>query len=109
MKTRLMLAALILAAPAIPGCGARSEVHAVSGRTVSYRCGDLSVTANFHANGGVELGFGKTLLSLPQVVAASGARYADDQGNEFWTKGTASRFTEAGQPARDCSEAADGA
>lgn len=109
MKARLMLAALILAAPAIPGCGARTEVDAVAGRTVAYRCGDLSISANFHTHGGVELGLGETRLSLPQAVAASGARYADDLGNEFWTQGTTARFTQAGQPSRDCSEVAGGA
>ncbi len=69
-------------------------------RTI-YRCGDLEVTAAFDGSSGVTLTFGGATLTLPRVPAASGARYADGLGNEFWSKGGA-MFTLAGQPLRRC-------
>ena len=47
-------------------------------------------------------------LTLPQVESASGARYADSQGNEFWSKGEAATFILAGQEKRDCKPTAAG-
>ena len=45
---------------------------------------------------------GRTLV-LPQAMSASGARYADGHGNEFWGKGLKdATFTLAGEPARTC-------
>jgi len=99
--SRILRALLILAAAASGGCGARTEVQAVAGRTATYQCGDAVITADFR-DSGVELTLGDTTLRLPQVVAASGARYADDAGNEFWTQGNSALFTQAGQPRRDC-------
>ena len=47
-------------------------------------------------------------LTLPQVESASGARYADSQGNEFWSKGEQATFTLAGQEKRNCVPASPG-
>ena len=42
-------------------------------------------------------------LTLPLAVSASGARYADAESNEFWTKGQANGLlTLAGQARRSC-------
>ena len=84
MTVPILRASLILAAAASAGCGARTEVSAEAGRTVTYGCGDVEIKATFRA-AGVELIQGDNALRLPQVVAASEARYADDVGNELWT------------------------
>ena len=76
--------------------------------THTYQCGDLAVTATFDGVGAMDLGFAGGPLTLPQVEAASGARFADSQGNEFWSKGEAATFTLAGQQARACAPAAGG-
>ncbi|WP_158636399.1 COG3650 family protein [Luteimonas marina] len=56
--------------------------------TARFRCGDLLVGAVFdNSTGHVTLSLGTRQVQLPQAVAASGARYADAQGNEFWNKG----------------------
>ncbi len=68
-----------------------------------WQCGDARVSATFdNAAGNVSLSFDGESLVLPQAVSASGARYADDQGNEFWNKGDTSTFTVAGQDAVEC-------
>lgn len=56
--------------------------------TANFRCGDLLVGAVFdNVADDVTLSINTRRTRLPQTVAASGARYADDQGNEFWNKG----------------------
>jgi len=62
--------------------------------TARFRCGDLLVGAAFdNIAGHVTLSLGTRQVRLPQAVAASGARYADDQGNEFWNKGDDATLT----------------
>lgn len=69
----------------------------------AYQCGELAVTGRFAADK-VTLSFNGKTLELPQAMSASGARYADGQGNEFWGKGLKdATFTLAGEPARTCS------
>lgn len=71
--------------------------------TYRYRCGELDVTANFHGEGDADISFNGRSLRLPHVVAASGARYADAAGNEFWSKGEAeAQLTLQGEPPRAC-------
>jgi len=41
-------------------------------------------------------------LSLPLAQSASGARYADHRGNEFWTKGDTGTLTREGGRKVDC-------
>jgi membrane-bound inhibitor of C-type lysozyme len=41
-------------------------------------------------------------LALPQAGSASGARYADANGNEFWSQGHGATLTLSGTPAREC-------
>lgn len=75
------------------------------GQTTTYRyqCGELAVTANFHGEGDADINFNGRVLRLPHVPAASGARYADDAGNEFWSKGDADALlTLAGEAPRGC-------
>jgi putative lipoprotein len=70
-----------------------------------YRCRELDVTATFHGDGPVELTYSGTSrgtsLSLARVSSASGARYADDSGDEFWTQDGA-MIAIAGQERRTC-------
>ncbi|TYT25195.1 hypothetical protein FZO89_02285 [Luteimonas viscosa] len=62
--------------------------------TAHFRCGDLQVGAEFdNAAGHVTLSIGTGRTRLPQAVAASGARYADTAGNEFWNKGDGATLT----------------
>lgn len=62
--------------------------------TANFRCGDLLVGAVFDNDAGdVTLSINTRRTRLPQAVAASGARYADDQGNEFWNKGDEATLT----------------
>lgn len=87
------------AAPTTP------EIPKKDGQTTTYRyqCGDLDVTANFRGEGDAEFVFNGRVLKLPHAQAASGARYADAQGNEFWSKGEAEALlTLQGQPPRTC-------
>jgi len=62
--------------------------------TARFRCGDLLVGAVFdNTSGNATLSINTRQVQLPQAVAASGARYADDQGNEFWNKGDEATLT----------------
>lgn len=71
--------------------------------TYLYQCNELAVTASFHGEGDADLSFNGRVLKLPHVVAASGARYADASGNEFWSKGQAEALlTLAGEAPRTC-------
>lgn len=83
----------------IAACGS-ADPQGATPRTV-YQCGDLEVTAEFDAPDAVTLSFGGRTLALARVPAASGAKYADGVGNEFWSKDGA-MFTLAGQPLRQC-------
>jgi len=75
--------------------------------TAHWECGELGVMSRYaDAAGRVALSFNGRTLTLPVARAASGARYADAHGNEFWTKGATGRLTLAGDTARDCVEAA---
>lgn len=69
-------------APPLPG--ASTPVTAAYG----YRCGNLALTAAFHGEGPVDLSFGGKALILPHVSSGSGARYADQDGNAFFSTGT---------------------
>jgi membrane-bound inhibitor of C-type lysozyme len=88
---------VVAPAPVEPAPPAPVEAAVTS---VNFQCGDERISAAFdNAAGNVTLSIGGQALTLPQAVAASGARYADDQGNEFWNKGTNATLTRAGQPA----------
>ncbi len=67
-----------------------------------YQCGEIVVSADFHGHGPLQLRFRGNELTLPRVASASGARYADERGNEFWSKGDDAMFTIAGQQMRNC-------
>ena len=68
---------------------------------VTYRCAneegpDIIIKAEFF-DGGVHIDInGKHKSTLTQEVSASGARYADGDGLEFWTKGDGAYYTSFG-------------
>ncbi len=72
-------------------------------KVVSYQCSDLTVSAVFRDGERAVLTVGNQSLSLLLVLAASGAKYADGAGNEFWTKGLdEAMLTLAGKPPVNC-------
>jgi membrane-bound inhibitor of C-type lysozyme len=91
-------------APAAPAANAPANIPMP--QTHAFQCGDLKVTATFDGVGAVDLGYEGGPLTLPQVESASGARYADNQGNEFWNKGDEATFTLGGKEKRDCRQVA---
>lgn len=94
------------AAPAAPAEPA-APVAAVAENAapVNFQCGDERIGARFdNGAGNVTLSIGGQSLVLPQAVAASGARYADDKGNEFWNKGSDATLTLTGKPAVECAQ-----
>jgi len=78
-----------------------SEGSADKLTTTNYQCEDLAVSAEFHGAKRVLLSVPGNKLLLEPVAAASGAKYADGKGNEFWSKDGAV-LTLAGQPQRHC-------
>ncbi len=70
-----------------------------------WQCGDQRVAARFDTGAAsATLTHDRGQLLLPQAISASGARYADDNGNEFWTKGASGTLTLSGTPARECTQ-----
>lgn len=62
--------------------------------SANFRCGDLLAGAVFdNVAGELVLTVSARRLVLPQAMAASGARYADELGNEFWNKGERATLT----------------
>jgi uncharacterized lipoprotein YbaY/uncharacterized membrane protein len=69
----------------------------------SWTCGEMTFAADFDtANGRVDLQLPEGAMSLPQAQSASGARYVDHRGNEFWTKGNTATLTREGGGKLDC-------
>jgi len=102
-----VLAALALAAcqPRAPAADPPAPAAPDLPETASadFRCGDLLVGAVFdNVAGNVTLDLDTRRLVLPRAVSASGARYADEAGNEFWNRGDAAMLTLDGTPMPDC-------
>jgi heat shock protein HslJ/membrane-bound inhibitor of C-type lysozyme len=102
----------LLIAAALAGCdGARNAESPVPAtepvptasadaplEIVQYRCGDLKLEARFFEHS-VTLLLDEVEISLSEVVAASGARYAsgaDPAEIEFWSKGREAMFSMRG-------------
>lgn len=71
-----------------------------------WECGELGVMSR-HPEGAesMRLDANARAWTLPLAASASGARYADARGNEFWSKGATARLVVDGEPARDCVQA----
>ena len=62
-----------------------------------WTCDGMTLDAAFDTEGRrVELALPDGMLSLPLAISASGARYLDHRGNEFWTKGDGGTLTHEG-------------
>jgi membrane-bound inhibitor of C-type lysozyme len=99
--------------PAASGGAPQAEVAPPPATTaptaIVYDCGDLQVTGSFGADS-VNLSFTDSrALTLPRVPSGSGARYADDQGNQFFGKGPEAILTRPGEADRICSASEIGA
>lgn len=80
------------ASPSAPDAATTPPLPALA--AARFRCGDLLVSARFDNTAGqVTLSTGLRQVQLPQAMAASGARYADAGGNEFWNKGDEATLT----------------
>lgn len=89
--------------PAGPGMPDESVVES------RWQCGEQHLSARFDNGAGtVTLTHERGELVLPQARSASGARYADANGNEFWNKGDRATLTLSGQEAQQCQEVAAG-
>jgi len=87
----------VASAPLLPDAaqGTPTETH--------WQCGDQRIAARFDAGAQtLNLIHERGQLALPRIESASGARYADANGNEFWDKADAATLTLSGTPARDC-------
>lgn len=56
-------------------------------RIFNYQCGEYPLTATFVGPDKVSIAFDGRTLQLAQAPSASGVRYVDEKGVEFWTKG----------------------
>ena len=100
---RLCAVAPLLMLAACQSPGHAPDTKAPAAHVYAYQCGDLAVTGHFTLEQ-VTLDMGGKTLVLPQAMSASGARYADAQGNEFWGKGLKdATLTLAGEAPRTCS------
>src|SRR5699024_6524121 len=74
------------------------------GERINFQCNELAVGATYDDDGEtVRLSYSGQRLELPIAVSASGARYADEAGNEFWGKGMdEATLTLAGEARRQC-------
>lgn len=73
--------------------------------TTHWQCADARLSLRFDAAAKqAELSLPDGVLTLPQAVSASGARYADKLGNEFWSKGSQATLTLQGQPPVECTQ-----
>jgi len=90
------------AASADTDAGATTTPRPPDTATASFRCGDLLAGAVFdNLRGELVLTIATRRIVLPQAISASGARYADERGNEFWNKGDQATLALDGQR-RDC-------
>jgi len=86
----------------VPGPGEPTPTPARIERS-QWTCGGMTFTAASDLDGErVDLALPDGTLSLPLALSASGARYVDHRGNEFWTKGNTGTLTRAGGKQVDC-------
>ena len=83
-----------------------AEAASATPLKTQWQCGDQRIAATFDngAADNVTLDIDGKPLALPHAVSASGARYADAAGNEFWTKGREGTLTLAANNKMDCSQ-----
>ncbi|MDR1075878.1 MAG: MliC family protein [Xanthomonadaceae bacterium] len=80
--------------------GATAPAPAADGNliTTQWKCGNQEFTATFDkTTNNLEFGFAGKKLVLPSAISASGARFADGDGNEFWEHQGEATLTFAGK------------
>lgn len=100
----LLLAALLMTT----GCGTPPPTPAGPGGTLQahvWQCSDGSTinTRNLSSPPGIALRKGSETRTLPQIRAASGARY-QDATMQFWTKGDSATFERQSATTLECRE-----
>ena len=86
------------AAPEPSGAGPATAPAAPDVVESRFRCGDLLAGARFdNARSELVLTVATRRIVLPQALSASGARYSDAAGNEFWNKGNEATLVLDGQ------------
>lgn len=97
----LSLAIALFAVACQPGAGRDTPAPADATATTDtfhWQCGEVGVASTYIDDAeSVTLVFSGRELELPIAVSASGARYADTAGNEFWTKGDSGTLTLAAE------------
>ncbi|HYG08230.1 MAG TPA: MliC family protein [Stenotrophomonas sp.] len=89
--------------------GAAGAVQPAKMVRVDWICDGKPVTAEYdNVNEQVRLQIGAQALTLPIAVSGSGARYADNAGNEYWEHQGEATLTLAGGKAQQCRKAAAG-
>jgi len=91
--------------PAAEGSEAPPPMAAATSdeRTYAFQCGDLQVQATYRGQDSATVIVADRTFPMSSQPAASGAKYGDGQGNEFWTKGTTEGvLTLSGEPERSC-------
>ena len=89
------------AEPPAPAAAVPDETPPIAAR---FACDEVAVAATFYADR-AELQLPGRTLTLPQVAAASGARYSDNL-NTFWNKGNEATFELEGRT-QSCREVRD--
>lgn len=92
-----------------PETATRTAADAVPNTPQRYLCDGLTITAKYSEDAAV-VSLDNRVLTLPHVVSASGTKYADEDGNMLWTKGTTDgTLTLAGEGKdRNCTAAPGG-
>lgn len=77
--------------------------HPAAGATSTWTCADVTVSVAYDPVADTyTLNHPGGTLTLQHQISGSGARYADDAGNEFWDSGDEAQLTLAGEPQRNC-------
>ena len=97
MKKILLLSLLVVL------CACQGENPRQETGLVTYICEnpdggpEMVIGARFFDGGmDIDINRGRDKRTLAQTPVASGARYADDKGIEFWIKGDSATFTSFG-------------
>lgn len=111
---RVSMLSMLLLAVALTACDrappAQAAASAALPETTAQKaqhwwvCGDVSVSTELQGEMLMLSGpFGER--ALPAQAAASGARYADDKGTEFWNKGEEAHLKLDWKDVGECTEA----
>ena len=100
----LIIAACQPAAAPQPDAAARAATDtAATGHSIRYRCDGVPVQATFDGEDAASVVVGGVTHAMKVLPSASGARYGDEQGNVFWTRGSDQALLALkDQPERQC-------